>query len=142
MSSRRKEKSDRSHVRRSRVEVLDPTPVAIAVGFKPPPTLREQMLALIRSEEFRRHLGSTEHESFEEANDFEIGDDYEPGSPHELQYDHDLGREVLPAEKAFLDSQRRQFDDYVAQEKKKAAIEKRRKAKEKQEVTPPASDPK
>jgi len=69
-------------------EVPDPTPLARAVRFQRPPTLQEQIRAMIRT-----HLSSQAQsqglETWEEANDFEVGDDYDPSSPWELKDDHE-----------------------------------------------------
>lgn len=70
-------------------EILDSTPKAVPAGFHRPPTLREQMIALIRSEAFAQARLQAGEETFEEADDFEVGDDYDPRSPYEQHFDQD-----------------------------------------------------
>lgn len=67
-------------------EILDPTPVAIPLGFGRPESLEEKMHRMVRSyvSAIAQNNG---HESFEEADDFEVEDDdtLQPSSPHELR---------------------------------------------------------
>lgn len=70
-------------------ELCDPTPVEIPVDFSAPPTLAQQILEVLRSEQFRAAAVEAGAETFEEANDFEV-EDYEPTSPYELSIDQEL----------------------------------------------------
>lgn len=72
-------------------EVLDNTPVAKPVGWRPPLTMQEQIQRFVR-EELSRRAAEAGEESFEDADDFEVGDDYDPRSPYEL----DEGADQLP----------------------------------------------
>lgn len=72
-------------------EVLDSTPLARTVGFRPPPTLAETIKRLVHGELSRR-AAEVGDETFEEADDFEIGDDYDPRSPWELAADQEVYR--------------------------------------------------
>lgn len=68
-------------------EVLDPTPMAIPVGFERPLTLQEQIRRLMRVEYDRmRAVSGDDLETPEEADDFDVGDDYDidPVSGHEF----------------------------------------------------------
>ena len=115
----------------------DPTPPAIPLKWKRPPTLQEQVARMVHSEQFKQYMEREGFETIDEAEDFEVGDDYVPEAPHELVYDHDLGKEVSKREKANLDRDREKFDNYARQElaKKRAA-----KKEKKEEAAPP--DPK
>lgn len=64
-------------------EVLDNTPVAKPVGWRPPLTMQEQIQRFVR-EELSRRAAEAGAETFEDADDFEVGDDYDPKSPYEL----------------------------------------------------------
>lgn len=81
--------------KRNRHEILDRTPVSMPVGFHRPPTLQEQMLRIIRSEQWRAHMEASGQETFEDADDFDVGDDYDPRSPYEQNFDHDLNINAL-----------------------------------------------
>lgn len=72
-----------------RHEFPDPTPMAVPVQFKRPPTLNEQIRQMCRSEQFRQQMQQAGAETFEEADDFEIGDDYDPKSPYESNFDQE-----------------------------------------------------
>jgi len=66
-------------------EILDPTPLALPVGFKHPPTLSEQMEQMFRSYEVNRAIANQGHETFDEANDFDVEDDPdELSSPYSI----------------------------------------------------------
>lgn len=76
-------------------ELLDATPVARAVEFRRPPTLQEQIRALVRGE-LSRQAQEQGQESFEEADDFDVDDDsYDPRSPWELNFDQELEPRVV-----------------------------------------------
>lgn len=64
-------------------EICDPTPAAVSVGFKRPPTLQEQIQRLVRTE-LSDQAAAQGNETFEEADDFEVGDDYDPKSKYEI----------------------------------------------------------
>jgi len=83
-----------------RHEILDPTPLALPVGLKQPPTLQEQIRRMIRSEELRRAAEAAGHETFEESDDFEVGDDYDPKSPYEETFDPGLSPPSQPVPNA------------------------------------------
>lgn len=69
-------------------EILDSSSVAIPVKFTRPPTMSEQIKALIRGE-MSRQAEDTGLETFEEADDFDIGEDYDPTSPYETNFDQE-----------------------------------------------------
>lgn len=68
-------------------ELLNPTPIAPPIGYKPAPTIREQIRDMIRSEQLAAAFEGVE--TFEEADDFEVGDDFEhlPLSGYEPNFD-------------------------------------------------------
>lgn len=66
-------------------EVMDPTPLAVPVGFKKPLSLQEQIKRMIRTS-ISQDARDKGYESFEEASDFDIPDDpVEPDSPYEAR---------------------------------------------------------
>lgn len=75
-------------------EVPDPTPVAAAVGFRPGPTLREQIREMVQSERLRQEAIAAGFETLEEADDFDIDDDPFPASDHELDSNLPTVREL------------------------------------------------
>lgn len=58
-------------------EILNPTPMQPPLGYKPVPSLAEQVRQQIRA---YKHLDDNEPETEEEADDFEIEDDPMPPS--------------------------------------------------------------
>lgn len=74
---------------KDRHEFLDPTPIAVPVHLKRPPTLQDQIRQMVKSEEWRRKMECLGAETFEEADDFECGDDYDPKSPYEACFDQE-----------------------------------------------------
>lgn len=70
-------------------EILDPTPIALPLGLKRPPTLQETIKQLIRTE-MSRKAAQEGQETFEEADDLEVGEDFDPTSPWELNFDQEI----------------------------------------------------
>lgn len=81
-------------------EELDTTPKEVPLGFKRPESLEEQIKRLIQQPTFGKAVsGSSEAETFDEANDFDIDDDPpDPASEHEEFFDPVLQRSLTPAE--------------------------------------------
>lgn len=77
-------------------EVPDQTPVNIPLKFRAPPTLQEQIRAMVRGE-LSQVAAQQGHETFEEADDFDVDDDYDPRSPWELDFDQEHAAEPAPA---------------------------------------------
>lgn len=69
-------------------EILDPTPLAVSVRLKRPPTLAEQVKMLLSQEAFRRRLHEEGVETFEESDDFDCDEDFDPRHPWERNFDH------------------------------------------------------
>lgn len=113
-------------------EDIDPTPIELPIHMTLPPTLQQQMAAMIRSQEFAQAIAARGFETAEEADDFDVGDDYDPSSPHELHWDPDVQAEVPRDVKVHLDRARSTFDDAV----KKS----RSKKKEDPKPVPPKTD--
>lgn len=107
--------------RKGRKEYPDPTPVEMAVKFRRPPTLQEQIRQMVRSERLAQEAQRMGADTFEEFDDFDVGDDFDPTSPYETVFDPDLGKDVTRPEKEYLDAHRKQFDDHVRQAKKNAS---------------------
>jgi len=68
-------------------ENLDPQPMAPPVGFKPAPSLAEQIREMVRSEKLAREAAEAGFETFEESDDFDVGDDFDPRTPYEEIFD-------------------------------------------------------
>lgn len=64
-------------------ELPDDTPLELPLKFRRPPSLQEQIKAMVRSE---LSQAASDHgmESFEEADDFDVADDIDLRSHHEL----------------------------------------------------------
>lgn len=69
-------------------EILDDTPVAMPVGFNRPPTLADQIRAMVKGE-LSRQASEQGLETFEDADDFDVDDDMDPSSPWELNFDQE-----------------------------------------------------
>jgi len=68
-------------------ELPDTTPVARPAGFRPPPTLTEQIRRMVRGE-LSQQAAAAGQETFEEADDFDVDDDPpDPTTPWELTFD-------------------------------------------------------
>ncbi|AXH73385.1 MAG: hypothetical protein [Microviridae sp.] len=76
-------------------EVLDKTPVAVPVGWSPPPSLQETIKRLIRHE-LSAKADSIGYETYDEADDFDVDDDPELKSPYELTADQELAQRLPP----------------------------------------------
>lgn len=66
------------------IEFLNPTPVAIPIGMERPPSLKEQIQRVLRTE-LSMQAAAQGEETFEEADDFDVPeDDPDPVSPYEM----------------------------------------------------------
>lgn len=63
--------------------------MAPPVGYKPAPSLADQIREMVRSERLAREAAEAGYETFEEADDFDVGDDFDPSSPWEIPADAD-----------------------------------------------------
>lgn len=72
-------------------EVLDPTPMQPPLGYKPTPTLSEQIRMQVMQMKADLLNDESIGETEEEADDFEIGDDFEPLSRHENDHIPPIG---------------------------------------------------
>lgn len=61
--------------------------MAPPVGFKPAPSLADQIREMVRSERLAREAAEGGFETFEEADDFDVGDDFDPRTPYEESFD-------------------------------------------------------
>lgn len=66
-----------------RVEIPDPTPVEIPLGYEAPETLEQMIARLVVANDFRKSQEQQGMESFEEADDFDVEED-EFHSEHEM----------------------------------------------------------
>lgn len=81
-------------------EVPDPTPVALPVGFRPPPTMVELIRMHVRRELSQAAVADGA-ESFEEADDFDIEDDrLDPSTPYEELFEPQVFEPFVPPEQA------------------------------------------
>lgn len=76
-----------------RYEDPDPTPLAIPVNFRRPPSIEEMIQKYVRTELSTRAQDQGA-ETFEEADDFDVDDDPELRSPYEITADHELAHEL------------------------------------------------
>lgn len=94
-------------------EILDPTPMAIPIGFKRPETLAEQIKRMVRSERLAQEAEAQGYETWEEADDFDVDDDFDPSSPYEQHFDTDI---PLP-KVTHRDKKRREFTEEIPKQK-------------------------
>lgn len=81
-------------------EVLDSKPMALPLRFSRPPSLQEQIKALVRTE-LSRSAQDAGYETWEESDDFDIPDDpIDPHSPWELSADQEHFVEEAPVPSA------------------------------------------
>lgn len=108
----------------SGAEVLDPTPVAIPVGYTRPPTLAESIARILSHHETQKKINAAGFESFEEAHDFDdpndtYGDDWD-NSPWEEGYEGEFDHEI--------ELERQHFEeDGDRQDKKRKFYQRKRK---------------
>lgn len=87
-------------------EIVDGRPMEPPVGFRAPPSLAEQIRAMVRSEALAHAAEMQGDETFEEADDFDTGEDdmdprspyedfFEPTTTEELQREHEALRVAL-----------------------------------------------
>lgn len=100
-------------------EIPDPVPMGIPVGLKRPPTLQEQIKAMVRTQ-LSQQMQQQGYETFEEAEDFDVDDDFDPKSP----WEHDFEAEA-------------KVKEFVSHEKQK----KSRKSADSSPVEKPKQDP-
>lgn len=116
-------------------EIPDPTPVAIPSGFRRPPTLQEQIRALVRHERYIAGVNNGEIESIEEADDFDVDDEEFPASRWEFEADEQDLRALV----------RHETNRVKREEKLREAAEQRKpkkkvSAKAKEESPAPVAD--
>lgn len=102
-------------------EAVDPVPHSASLGIVKPPSLDELVARAVRAE-IQRNRAPQQFAAQNDALDFDsddAGDEF-GGSPHETHFDSRVGREITRAEAAFLDNERKAFDSYVTEVKKKA----------------------
>lgn len=75
-------------------EIPDPRPTQLAIDFKAPPLLNDQIDRLVHNSMMQRDLDKAGLETFQEADDFEM-DDLDPTAPYEESFDplHTIARE-------------------------------------------------
>ena len=64
-------------------EIPDPIPFAPTIKGSRAHSIRENVLSIVRSEQFRQAMEQQGQETFEEADDFDVDDDFDPSSPYE-----------------------------------------------------------
>lgn len=99
-------------------EKPDPVPVSETLHFAKPLTLEQRVQRAIQAA-----MEQKAPRKVVDPADFEFDDPPEFVSPHELVVDGETGMEILPAEKAYLDKQRKEFNDYVTKERSKKKSE-------------------
>lgn len=79
-------------------EMLNPKPMYPTVGFQNPPTLEQQIRALLQEARVREAIEAEGFETPEEADDFDVGDDFEPFSFHEFsEEEEEIARAYIQA---------------------------------------------
>jgi hypothetical protein len=69
-------------------EVPDPVPVAIPVGMKANPSLRDLIRKMVSEQLFAQAVDAAGAETFDEADDFDIPDDpVDPATPYETEFE-------------------------------------------------------
>lgn len=91
-------------------ELPDDTPIDLPLRFKRPPTMQDQIKAMVRHELSVR-AQAVGMESFAEADDFEVDDDAEPVSPHELTLMQEEFRYANPDQKVLDKGKGKEYDD-------------------------------
>lgn len=116
-----------------RKEVVDPQPHSQRVGFSKPLSLEQRVQQAVRAEMLNREFSL--NQKFDPAgfDDFERP---EFESPHELTMDPESGEEITKAQLSSRQQARAEFDDYVAEVKKKKAAEAAKEVKSQQLLRP------
>lgn len=69
-------------------EMPDAVPMAPPIGYRPAPSLSEQIREMVRGEHLRMAAEAAGYESFDEADDFDIPDDpLDPSTPYERVFE-------------------------------------------------------
>lgn len=78
----------------------DPTPLEIPSGMREPESLENMIRRLVKNEELRNALESTDNDTWEDAEDFIIpeADDFDMSTPYEEVFDPVLERSITPQE--------------------------------------------
>lgn len=109
-------------------EILGGEPIAAPLNYRRPATLQERLRTMLRLE------NRAAAEAMESDDDFEIEEEPDfGGSEYELVEDPVAG-EVSKAEKRFLDSQRKEFEERVAIERKRQREKKNRQLELEDEI--------
>lgn len=88
-------------------EKPDPLPVAPPIGYRPQPSMFDEVRRMVASERLRLEAEAAGFESFDEADDFDIPDDpVDPSTPYEAVFD--------PVAVRALQIERKRRDDEVA----------------------------
>lgn len=64
-------------------EIPDPIPLKPALSRQRARSIRDHVVDVVRSENFRRSMEDQGQETFEDADDFDVDDDIDPSSPYE-----------------------------------------------------------
>lgn len=107
------------------LEILDTVAKTLHIKPRRPVSQDEQFRRWMHAESAR--AAREGEDTYEEFTDFGVDDDFElpPDSPYELVYDPLSGKEVLPAEKIWLDKKR---EEWTVAERKKREADKAKKA--------------
>lgn len=76
-------RAQRSVLTQDGKEQPDSVPYAPTIKGGRALSIRENVLNIVRSEQFRKAMEEQGNETFEDADDFDVDDDYDPTSPYE-----------------------------------------------------------
>lgn len=117
------------------LEVLSKVKTAVHVKLRRPVSEHERFRRYIDAQSKAAALAG--EDTYEEFMDFGSDEDFVPTSQYELVVDPRTGKEVLPAEKIWLDQQRAAFDQAEALKRKAVREEKAKAFRESDYVTQP-----
>lgn len=118
-----------SKIFRNPFETPDPQPTSASLSFKRPMSIEETVRRALRAEltaRAQRPPQLDEDDSFDEPDEFQ--------SEHEMVFEPSLGKEITKHEKRYIDEQRKAFDGYVTEAKR------RKKARPVKEEVPPKDE--
>jgi len=100
-------------------EMPDPQPHTPSIKARRAASIRDHVVDVVRSEQFRRLMEESGEETFEEADDFDIDDDFDPSSPYEEFFEGEYAHlRQARIEQAAEDRRKKRRGRQPAQEKK------------------------
>lgn len=123
------------------LEVLSKVKAAVQIKLRRPVSEHQRFRQYLDQQSKLASMAG--EDTYEEFIDFGPEEDFTgPNSPYELVYDPRTGKEVLPAEKIWLDQQRAAFDAAEAEKRKQARLARQQSPAPDDYVTPAPTAPK